>query len=667
MMEYTCVSNTDISDHLQKLLKDKSHEIILAVPIESCHLNRKRHLVVISAPAKRQKPLKHESVGSITPSRSQSFNCNSGKVRASSAYIKMARNSGSMDLDYCLLGVDTFMQEGKEIFRLGFVLKLLWGTEISLDGDGGFGIHLLAQHYMFKPHSLQSLWTTIQSLHAISTRLKPKRNFISMVDLDWVRDYQDAINSPQSCINEWNEMPDILSHRPPSPDELSVLSDNEATTEEKKTVIRSKLREIMKTVDLDEITSKSIRLTLEKDLNQKLEEFKPFIDEEILLILGQMDPASEIFSFMYLGSEWNASNLEELNANGITHIMNVTREIDNFFPAVFKYLNIREYDVEETDLLKYWDETYNFVINCLQMGGRVLIHCKMGISRSASTVCAFAMKHFGWSLGQSLQYTKERRSIINPNQGFRHQLSVYEGILQASRQRKSFRKSHRSKSESFVQPKNALEDNPGKEDEKTSNYKRVHCYSKLATYLTELQETLPISMNAKSPDSESYIPEQTEGDVEVAGVARCPAKSHLNQCTCNLELELRVSEKPVDLFEETPETSSILQNLGNFPIHLCHTETWKTTKQNCPDNVRNSKYSLPNTEDIRSITDSDFSGMEKDVTKPESGIIPVLSVKTLAEMFDFRLVSKNIENINKKYKMEDKIPTPVPEPGCTEC
>ena len=59
-MEYTCVSNTDISDHLQKLLKDKSHEIILAVPIESCHLNRKRHLVVISAPAKRQKPLKHE-------------------------------------------------------------------------------------------------------------------------------------------------------------------------------------------------------------------------------------------------------------------------------------------------------------------------------------------------------------------------------------------------------------------------------------------------------------------------------------------------------------------------------------------------------------------------------------------------------------------------------
>ena len=59
-MAYTDNKNMEISDHLQKLLKDKNHQIILAVPIESCHLNRKRHLVVISAPADRQKPLKHE-------------------------------------------------------------------------------------------------------------------------------------------------------------------------------------------------------------------------------------------------------------------------------------------------------------------------------------------------------------------------------------------------------------------------------------------------------------------------------------------------------------------------------------------------------------------------------------------------------------------------------
>ena len=129
--------------------------------------------------------------------------------------------------------------------------------------------------------------------------------------------------------------------------------------------MKAQLRHIMKNVDLDEITSKSIRLQLEHDLRENLEEFKSFIDEQILLILGQMDQASKIFDFLYLGSEWNASNLDELTANGVTHILNVTREIDNFFPGGFQYLNIREYDVEETDLLQYWDTTYRFIRDCV--------------------------------------------------------------------------------------------------------------------------------------------------------------------------------------------------------------------------------------------------------------------------------------------------------------
>lgn len=47
-----------------------------------------------------------------------------------------------------------------------------------------------------------------------------------------------------------------------------------------------------------------------------LGEYKSFIDEEMLVILGQMDVPTEIFEHVYLGSEWNASNLEELQRNG---------------------------------------------------------------------------------------------------------------------------------------------------------------------------------------------------------------------------------------------------------------------------------------------------------------------------------------------------------------
>jgi protein phosphatase slingshot len=51
---------------------------------------------------------------------------------------------------------------------------------------------------------------------------------------------------------------------------------------------------------------------VEEGLNMKLNEFREYFDEEMMRILGQMDAPSQILDFLYLGSEWNASNLEEL-------------------------------------------------------------------------------------------------------------------------------------------------------------------------------------------------------------------------------------------------------------------------------------------------------------------------------------------------------------------
>jgi len=85
---------------------------------------------------------------------------------------------------------------------------------------------------------------------------------------------------------------------------------------ETETVIRSALKEIMMSVDLDEVTCKYIRSRLEEMLDMDLGEFKHFIDQEMLTILGQMDAATEVFDHVFLGSEWNASNLEELQKNG---------------------------------------------------------------------------------------------------------------------------------------------------------------------------------------------------------------------------------------------------------------------------------------------------------------------------------------------------------------
>jgi len=321
-----------------------------------------------------------------------------------------------------------------------------------------------------------------------------------------------------------------------------------------------------------------------------------------------MDPASRIFDFLYLGSEWNASNLEELNSNGITHILNVTREIDNFFPAVFKYFNIREYDVEETDLLKYWDETFNFVHSCVQMGGKVLVHCKMGISRSASTVCAFAMKYFGWSLDRALSHTKERRSIVNPNNGFRNQLRIYEGILGASGQRNNFRKIHRSKSEGSVKKSGPV----------SRREERGHSrQSSTGSQCVQLVGDLGQRCTKKRPASWSP-PEK-----EARGLDLGQGAQH------DQDQENTVSDTPVDLFEQNGETDLLLRNLGNFPRHSQHrpvvVDTGDTGE---PSPLRDSAVSRE-----QGVLDQG----DTDIDRLDTSGAEELSVKTLADMFDFRL------------------------------
>lgn len=128
----------------------------------------------------------------------------------------------------------------------------------------------------------------------------------------------------------------------------------------------------------------------------------------------------------------------------VHHILNVTREIDNFFPGMFDYLNVRVYDDEKTNLLKHWDNTYKYITRAKKEGSKVLVHCKMGVSRSASVVIAYAMKAYSWTFAQALKHVKKKRNCIKPNKSFLTQLETYQGMLDAMKNKE---KLQRSKSE----------------------------------------------------------------------------------------------------------------------------------------------------------------------------------------------------------------------------
>ncbi|NXG20668.1 SSH1 phosphatase, partial [Grallaria varia] len=347
-------------------------------------------------------------------------------------YMVVVYSSGRQDTEEnILLGVDFSSKESKSC-TIGMVLRLWSDTKIHLDGDGGFSVSTAGRMHIFKPVSVQAMWSALQILHKACEVARRYNYFPGGLALVWATYYESCISSEQSCINEWNAMQDLESTRPDSP---ALFVDKPTERERTERLIKAKLRSIMTSKDLENVTSKEIRNELEKHMNCNLKEFKEFIDNEMLLILGQMDKPSLIFDHLYLGSEWNASNLEELQGSGIDYILNVTCEIDNFFPGLFAYHNIRVYDEETTDLLAHWNEAYHFINKAKKNHSKCLVHCKMGVSRSASTVIAYAMKEFGWSLEKAYNYVKQKRSIARPNAGFMRQLLEYEGILDASKQR----------------------------------------------------------------------------------------------------------------------------------------------------------------------------------------------------------------------------------------
>eukprot|EP00063_Salmo_salar_P078939 XP_014053774.1 PREDICTED: protein phosphatase Slingshot homolog 2-like [Salmo salar] len=315
---------------------------------------------------------------------------------------------------------------------VGLVLPLWSDSVIHLDGDGGFSVSTDNRVHVFKPVSVQAMWSALQSLHKACEVARCHNYFPGSLFLTWVSYYQSRVSSDQSRINEWNAMQDVQSHHADGP---VLFSDVPTERERMERLINTRLREIMMQKDLENVTCKEIRTELEVHMVCNLCEFKEYIDNEMILILGQMDSPTEIFNHVYLGSEWNASNLEELQDSGVMYILNVTREIDNFFPGVFEYHNIRVYDEEATDLLAYWNDTYKFISRAKKAGAKCLVHCKMGVSRSASTVIAYAMKEYGWDLERAFDHVKEQRAVTKPNPSFMRQLEEYQGILLASKQR----------------------------------------------------------------------------------------------------------------------------------------------------------------------------------------------------------------------------------------
>lgn len=142
------------------------------------------------------------------------------------------------------------------------------------------------------------------------------------------------------------------------------------------------------------------------------------------------DKPTHIIDNIYLGSAFNSASYYVLKELNIKTIVNVTKEISNYYPNDFDYIRYDIYDNNEQSIGKYLDDAYTFIKNKQTTSdGNILVHCYMGSSRSASVVIYYLTKTLKKDDGrfvtfdEALEYVKNKRGVVNPTFRFTKDLA----------------------------------------------------------------------------------------------------------------------------------------------------------------------------------------------------------------------------------------------------
>ncbi len=130
---------------------------------------------------------------------------------------------------------------------------------------------------------------------------------------------------------------------------------------------------------------------------------------------------------IYLGCQLGAKFTDYLSSLGVTHILRLNPEIVKSITKLeHKCLPINDRDEENIILL--FKEAFEYI----DSSEKVYVHCMAGVSRSATIVIAYLMWKNKWDYYKSYYFVRNRRSVVNPNNGFVKQLQKFELLLKES-------------------------------------------------------------------------------------------------------------------------------------------------------------------------------------------------------------------------------------------
>merc|ERR1712117_83139 len=141
--------------------------------------------------------------------------------------------------------------------------------------------------------------------------------------------------------------------------------------------------------------------------------------------------ADEVYPGVFIGNMGAAKSTNYLRKREVTHVLNsaegtrigtVNASQEFYDPFGIKYKGLKLLDTPQSNISVHFDEVAEFIDDALQGGGRVMVNCLMGMSRSSTCVLAFLMIKRDKSAVEALAQIRQHRDV-RPNDGFLRQIA----------------------------------------------------------------------------------------------------------------------------------------------------------------------------------------------------------------------------------------------------
>ncbi|XP_067940063.1 probable rhodanese domain-containing dual specificity protein phosphatase [Watersipora subatra] len=139
-------------------------------------------------------------------------------------------------------------------------------------------------------------------------------------------------------------------------------------------------------------------------------------------------PSLILEDWLYQGTGNQAKRERLIRSMGITHVINISTEFSCDLPGV-TYLAIRLQDDASSKLLDHFEEIFEFLDGVKRTGGKALVHCNLGVSRSSTATLSYIMLSQTCTLLDAYKFLHHRRPCCAPNRGFFLQLGFFEEYI----------------------------------------------------------------------------------------------------------------------------------------------------------------------------------------------------------------------------------------------